>query len=117
MESAQAYLRRVISDDRVKVELVQGMNPSPISRTDGEPFARLSQAIRATWADAVVTPYMMLACSDSRHYGQISDHVYRFSAMALSKEERGLIHANDERVPVATITKTVAFYQRLIKLC
>lgn len=117
VESAQAYLRRVISDDRVKVELVQGMNPSPISRTDGEPFARLSQAIRATWADAVVTPYMMLACSDSRHYGQISDHVYRFSAMALSKEERGLIHANDERVPVATITKTVAFYQRLIKLC
>lgn len=117
VESAQAYLRRVIGDDRVKVELVQGMNPSPISRTDGEPFARLSQAIRATWTDAVVTPYMMLACSDSRHYGQISDHVYRFSAMALSKEERGLIHANDERVPVATIAKTVAFYQRLIKLC
>lgn len=117
VESAQAYLRKVIGDDRVKVELVHGMNPSPISRTDDEPFARLSQAIRATWTDAIVSPYLMLACSDSRHYGQISDHVYRFSAMALSKEERGLIHANDERVPVATIAKTVAFYQRLIKLC
>ena len=116
-QSAQAYLRKVIHDDRVQIEMVHGMNPSPISRTDDEPFARLSRAIRSTWTDAIVSPYLMLACSDSRHYGAISDHVYRFSAMALSKEERGLIHANDERVPVATIVKTVAFYQRLIGMC
>ena len=117
IDSAVAYLKKVIHDDQVKLETVYAFNPSRESRTDDEPFQRLSTAIRGTWTDAVVTPYLMIACSDSRHYGVLSDHVFRFSAMALSKEERGLIHANDERVPVATLVKTVAFYQRLIKMC
>ncbi len=117
MDSAMEYLRKTIHDDRVKIETIYGANPSRESRTDDEPFNRLSKAIRGTWTDAIVSPYLMIACSDSRHYGVLSDHVYRFSAMALTKEERGLIHANDERIPVETLVKTVAFYQRLIKLC
>ena len=117
VEGAKAYLEKVIKNDKIKVEVVMGMNPSRVSRTDDEPFQRLSKAIRGTWTDAVVSPYLMLACSDSRHYGVLSDHVYRFSAMALSKAERGMIHANNERIPLETIVKTVAFYQRLIRSC
>ena len=116
-ESAAAYLQKHCGDKRIKVEIVHGMAPSPVSRTDDEPWQRLKAAIRATWGDVLVSPYLMLSCSDSRHYGKVSDHVYRFSAMALSKEERGMIHGNDERVPVATILKTVQFYQRLIRSC
>jgi len=117
VDKARKRLKRLCGDKRIKVDVVMGMNPSPISRTDDEPYQRLSKAIRATWTDAVVSPYLMLACSDSRHYGAISDHVYRFSPMALSKEERGMIHGNNERIPVATLVKTVAFYQRMIKSC
>ena len=117
VEGAKSYLEKVIANDKIKVDVVMGMNPSRVSRTDDEPFRRLSKAIRGTWTDAVVSPYLMLACSDSRHYGVLSDHVYRFSAMALSKAERGMIHANNERIPLETIVKTVAFYQRLIKSC
>lgn len=117
VESARKRLQKLSGDKRIKVDVVMAMNPSPISRTDDEPYQRLSTAIRATWTDAVVSPYLMLACSDSRHYGPISDHVYRFSAMALSKEERGMIHGNNERIPLETIKKTVAFYHRLIKTC
>ncbi len=117
VEGAKAYLEKVIKNPDIKVDVVMGMNPSRISRTDDEPFQRLSKAIRGTWTNAVVSPYLMLACSDSRHYGVLSDHVYRFSAMALTKEERGLIHGNNERIPLETIVKTVAFYQRLMKGC
>lgn len=117
MESAKKRLQSLCSDERVTVEVLNGMNPSRVSATDCEPWKRLCTAIHSTWQDAIVSPYLMLACSDSRHYGEISDHVYRFSAMALSKEERGMIHGNDERVPLETLTRTVAFYMRVISLC
>lgn len=117
VEGAKAYLEKVIANPNIKVDVVMGMNPSRISRTDDEPFQRLSKAIRGTWTTSVVSPYLMLACSDSRHYGVLSDHVYRFSAMALTKEERGLIHGNNERIPLETAVKTVAFFQRLMRMC
>ena len=117
VESAKAYLEKTIRNDKIKVDVEFGMNPSRVSTTQGEPWQRLKKAISGTWEGVVVSPYLMLACSDSRHYGPISDKVYRFSPMALSKEERGMIHANNERIPLATVEKTVAFYLRLIRMC
>lgn len=117
VESACARLKALSGDDRITVETVMGMNPSRISETTCEPWQRLERSIRATWTDCVVSPYLMLACSDSRHYSDLSDHVYRFSAMALSKAERGMIHGNNERIPLDTIVRTVAFYQDLIRKC
>lgn len=115
MESALDYIKRTVNDEKVEIRIVDGMNPSVISVTDCEAFERLKRAVSDTWQDAIVTPYPMVACSDSRHWGEISDKVYRFSAMALSKEERGTIHGNNERVPLSTIAQTVEFYTRLIK--
>jgi carboxypeptidase PM20D1 len=114
-ESVMAEIKKVCEDDHVKVERLEGMDPSRISLTEGEGFDRVRDVIRKTWPEAIVSPYPMVACSDSRHWGRISDKVYRFSAMALSTEERGTIHGNNERIPLATIARTVEFYIRLIK--
>ncbi len=115
MESAEAYLKKVIANERIALSRIDGMNPSPLSDTKSEGWARVKEAIVRTWPDAIVSPYLMIACSDSRHYHRISDNVYRFSVLELSKEERGTIHGNDERIPLEKIATTVAFYQRLMR--
>lgn len=116
LDSAQAHIRRAAGNKAIEVERISGMAPSIVSRTDCESYDKLALAIRQTWTEAIVTPYLMMACSDSRHYCAISDKVYRFSAMRLSKEERAMIHGNDERVPVKTLVTTVQFYVRLLKM-
>lgn len=115
VESTLEYIRKTVNNPQIEINLMEGCDPSPVSQTECEEWDQLSAAIRGTWANVLVSPYLMLACSDSRHYRDLSDKVYRFSAMALSKEERGTIHGNDERIPLETIGKTVEFYLRLIK--
>lgn len=117
IDSALEYLRKTIDDENIELTALGGMNPSRISQTDCEAFEKVSTAVASTWQGAIVSPYLMVQCSDSRHYGRISDKVYRFSAMALSSEERATIHGNNERIPVETIHKAVEFYIRLMKQC
>lgn len=116
VESTVEYVRKHIPES-VELDVLYGTNPSSVSRTDTDEWNRLKEVIGATWTDCIVSPYLMLACSDSRHYGEISECVYRFSAMALSKEERSTIHGNDERIPMETVEKTVEFYVRLLGQC
>ena len=117
VDSVLDYLKKTVGDDSVEITKIQGVNPSRISRTDVIGYTIVEKAVASTWKGALVSPYLMVQCSDSRHYGEISDRVYRFSAMDLTSEERAGIHGNDEHVRLSSIIKSVEFYIRLLKQC
>ncbi|TAH65128.1 MAG: M20/M25/M40 family metallo-hydrolase [Anaerolineaceae bacterium] len=114
VDSAKEHLSRVIKNNKIKINVYSAMEPSGHSDTSCAEWELLKQVVHTTWPDAIVSQYLMMACSDSRHYSRITDRIYKFSAMKLSKEERAMIHGNNERVPIDTLIKTVEFYIRLI---
>ena len=117
MESALEYIKKTVNDENVEVTCLHGMNPSRISRTDCEGWNKVASAVASTWKGCIVAPYLMVQCSDSRHYGRISDRVYRFSAMDLTSEERATIHGNNESIRIDTLKRSTEFYIRLMKSC
>ena len=115
--SATAYLEKVVADPDVKIEVLESFEPSPISETGCESWDKVASAVAETWRGCIVSPYLMVQCSDSRHYRDLSNHVYRFSAMDLTSEERKSIHGNNERIRVDCAARAVEFYIRLMKKC
>ena len=117
VESALEYLKKTVNDNDVDINVVLGVNPSRVSETDTDGYKKVEKAISATWQGSVVAPYLMVQCSDSRHYGKISGNVYRFSACDLTSEERAGVHGIDEHLRVEAIIRSVEFYLRLLKQC
>ncbi len=115
MESVLDRIKNTVNDEKIELSVINGMNPSVISRTDCEGYERVKAAVGDTWQEAIVSPYLMTACSDSRHWGIISDRVYRFSPLTLTREEQASIHGNNEKATVTAVQKAVEFYIRLIK--
>ena len=117
IESALNHLRRTVNDPAVEITALEGAEPSPISETNCEAWDKVAAAVAETWRGCVVAPYLMVQCSDSRHYRDLSNHVYRFSAMDLTAEERRTIHGNNERIRLETACRAVEFYIRLLRKC
>lgn len=117
-ENVLDYLARIIDNPSLKLRAVFSHEPSAISETgDSAGWLKVKRSVQSVWPEAIVSPYLMIACSDARHYCRISDHVYRFSAMAMSGEHRKTIHGNNERIPLDTIGQPVAFYLQLMQQC
>ncbi|MBR5125381.1 MAG: M20/M25/M40 family metallo-hydrolase [Oscillospiraceae bacterium] len=115
--SALEYLKKTVNDPSVEITALESFEPSRISETDCEAWDKVASAVAETWRGCIVSPYLMVQCSDSRHWGRISDKVYRFSAMDMTAQERATIHGNNERIRLESIARATEFYIRLMKKC
>ncbi|HAT08692.1 MAG TPA: hypothetical protein DCS39_05510, partial [Rhodobiaceae bacterium] len=77
-DTVRARVISVIDDARVEVTFdgsgQRGMSPSPVSPTEGFGWQHLTSAIRDTAAPQrlIVTPRLLVAATDTRHYRQIT---------------------------------------------
>ena len=113
--SATEHVRKAISDDSIRLEVVDANEPSPVSPIDDTAFELITDTISEIFEDAVPTPYVMMAATDSRYFTSICPRVYRFTPFRMTKAQRESIHSYDEHIGVDDWLDGVRWYTRLIE--
>ena len=86
-----------------------------VRETPDDAFRLLESTIADAFPDAVPTPYVMMAATDSRHFTTICPRVYRFAPFRMSKAQRQAIHSYDEHLGIEDFRTGVDWYLRLIE--
>lgn len=118
-DSSDAVLQhsqQAIGNPGVKIEKEAGFSEaSAVSSTEASGYRTINRTLRQLHPDVVVAPGLMLGATDSRHFGEIADNVYRFSPVRAGPEDLARFHGTNERISVANFTELIQFYHQLIQ--
>jgi carboxypeptidase PM20D1 len=109
------HVTRAVHDKRVTVSVTEHGEASPLSPVDDDAFRLVGSTIAEVFPDAVATPYVMMAATDSRFFTRICPRVYRFAPFRMSKAQRQSLHSYDEHIGVDDLADGVLWYERLIE--
>lgn len=110
------HVSNTVNDPRVKiVPAGTTIEPSSISDIHSPGFAKIQQTIRQLFPNVIVAPWLLVAATDSRHYAKLSNNVYRFVPLQLTRQDIPRLHGTDERISVADYERCVKFYIQLIR--
>jgi carboxypeptidase PM20D1 len=86
-----------------------------ISSTTSSSYALIAALSRDILPDAPVAPGLVLAGTDSRHYSEIAENVYRFQPILLSNEDIEGLHGVNEHISIANYERMIRFYVGLME--
>jgi len=108
-------VKEIINDDRViiKNSTVAISEASPVSSTKTPAFIIVDSLIRKTYSNVLTTPFIMIGATDSRHFTEISDNIFKFSPM---QDPIGF-HTIDEQVSIESYQRTLWFFEQFLRSC
>jgi carboxypeptidase PM20D1 len=116
IDDVLAYVRSLAPDgvtvDTIGEDFVS--EPSRLSSAASFGFQLIADCISSAFPGTVPAPWILMAATDSRHYADIVDDIYRFAPFRARPEDMGRIHGTNERFRVADADAAVAFYRKLI---
>lgn len=111
-----AYVRKVINDDRVEIQIVgEPTEAASLSSTSASGYRTIEKSIREVFPETLVTPALLIATTDSKYYSSVAQNIYRFRPIHVAKEDIKRFHGVDERIDVENFDDAVRFYVRLVR--
>ena len=116
IESSLDHLRRSINDHRVSLKpLNKPREASPVSNIDSEAFRILQTTIHQVLPDVVVAPFVLVGSTDTVHYSDLSEHIFRFIPTRLSERDTQRFHGINERISKDSYLEIISFFHQYIK--
>ncbi|MCK5671944.1 MAG: M20/M25/M40 family metallo-hydrolase, partial [Spirochaetales bacterium] len=111
-------MRSVVKDSSVSVEFTNEDDASnPVSESDskGIGYTLIKNTMNKVYPEAIVSPFLVTAATDSRHYKDITDNIYRFVPMVLTGDDLKKIHGFNESISIENYTLIINFFTELMK--
>lgn len=116
LDSVDTHIKKVVANEAVKVQRPSdGSEPSAVSPTSAPGYQWINRTVREIFPTAVVAPGLMVAGTDSRHFGELSRNIYKFSPVRARPEDLPRFHGTNERISVANYVEAIQFYQQLLR--
>lgn len=117
-DSVVAYLEKLCSPFNVRVstkgpEFV--VPPSPESSAKSEGWRMVTEALAKSHPDAVSAPFLFSAGTDTKHYRDVAQDIYRFTALYQSQDDLKGVHGYNERVSKENLDACADFYRNLLQ--
>jgi carboxypeptidase PM20D1 len=94
-----------------KGQIVEASNESSVSH---EGWGFIEKALSRSHPEAFCLPFLFSAATDTKHYRDVAQEIYRFAALPQTQEDLTRVHAANERVKVTDLERCAAFYMALI---
>lgn len=109
-------VKEIVADERISVMRAGNFysEPSKISSTETFAFKAIQKTILQIFPSTIISPYLVQGGTDSRYYGNITDNIYRFSAVNINKGNIKSFHGINERVSVDEFENAIRFYHQII---
>ncbi|MGW8122983.1 M20 family peptidase [Roseivirga echinicomitans] len=114
-EDVLNHVNQTIDDARVKA-IFFGFNsePSPVSPIETFGYNVINKSIKEVFNGVLTAPNLVIAATDSRHFGAISPNIYRFVPYHINDDNISTFHGIDERISVEDYENAIRFYKQLI---
>uniref|UniRef100_A0A672N2R6 Probable carboxypeptidase PM20D1.2 n=1 Tax=Sinocyclocheilus grahami TaxID=75366 RepID=A0A672N2R6_SINGR len=117
LQEVLELVKSTVSDERVKVELVNGFDPLPVSSYDENTFGYqiIKKTVQSMFPQLTVAPGICVGNTDSRHYKDITQDIYRFAPSWFKPGDPQRFHGVNERISIQNYEEIVLFYFQLIQ--
>ncbi|NND66392.1 MAG: M20/M25/M40 family metallo-hydrolase [Halioglobus sp.] len=114
-ESVIQRITDLVDDPEIEILHDGWAGIPPVAQYPGGGFDVIARAINEEYPDTVVLPSLLTATTDTRHYIDVADDLYRFHGMVVEADQASSIHGTGEYIGIESYEKMIAIAERMLR--
>ena len=115
-EHVLAKIVEIVDDDTIEISYQEWDDVPPVADYSGSGFAVIKEAASAVYPNVVVAPALLSGATDTRHYLDLVDNIYRFRGVMMSSSQVKGVHGTNEYIGVESFEKSIEVARQMMVL-
>lgn len=109
-------LRKIAKKFDLDMEVTKSREASPMVDFTSKEYQIFTEAVKKTYPDVAIVPYLMFGGTDCRTMQEIASTAIRCTPCKLSTAQLGGMHASNESVDISSLGETVECFKNFLKM-